>query len=769
MNLAATSEPTPGASVALTGSPAERRGPLRVFAWIYFFSGFSSLVYQVVWQRALSTHFGVGPISTTVIVSLFMAGLGIGSYIGGAISKRTKDSITAYFAVELTLGIFGGCSLWFLQLAGPILARSSLLLGATVVAGFLLVPTILMGITFPLLTQIFVERDPRLGAAVSRLYFVNTLGAGFGAITSSVLLISFFGLDSALYVAAASNLTLAFAIQLARRLDRYKAEQTLDSVTSVAPKEQATPARFPIVLVFVTGFLAIGYQMVWFRMVGVLVKDSPYSFSGILATYLLGIAFGSLWVHRWLERHGPKQARDLYFGLQVAIGLYALGIVLLVYLLRDVPAVEALLRMSFRADTHPPKIAPGMFAKPAALFVVFDIFWWSLLLFFPATLCMGAAFPLAPLLVNRDVRGGGASVGRVYFLNVAGNVAGGIVTGFLLLPAVGSDLTLMLFTSVNLLFVTLIDRVGRFQLQRGLRVAVCLALVLGVWLLGFGRGELMQALHPHAGPGKKYFSEGVEGTVLTYVDGPKVGTYLNGQRHGGRPNPSFYVEAIEAAAFARALERVLFIGYGTGSTLEALLKLPELEQVVLVELNATLMENLRRDPLFQALLSDARIQLIIDDGRRYLLSGSEQFDLILLDPLRTATAYSNNLYSREFFALVSSHLTPGGSMMLWQDEFDILPRTVASVFPQLRHYNYFLLASGQPFVETPTRRDVILRGFEPAMQRLIAGTPARLLQPGDPHLPDLHSGAVNTDWKPRTEYYLGWSARAYFGSSNPRP
>jgi spermidine synthase len=734
------------------------RGPLRALAWVYFCSGFSALVYQVVWQRALSTHFGVGPISTTLIVSVFMAGLGLGSHLGGVLTQKVADRITAYFLVELALGVFGASSLGILQLAGPFIAQSSFAAGLAVVAGFLLLPTVLMGMTFPLLTQIFVERDPRLGAAVSRLYFVNTLGAAFGALSSSVVLVSFFGLDVALYVAAAINLALAGGIQLARRVDQRHASAGIPP----AAADDTPLERFPIALVFVTGFVAIGYQMLWFRMVGILVKDSPYAFSGILATYLLGIACGSLWVHRALASRRLKSPRQLYFGLQVAIGLYALGVALAVYWLRDTAAFEALMQVSFRADTHPPKIAPGVFTSPRRLFLLFDIFFWSLLLFFPATLFMGAAFPLAPLLVNRNLQGSGATIGRIYFLNVAGNVAGGAITGFLLLPRLGSEWTLLLFTSINLAFLLPLARLGRFRLTRGLRVAAYVGLCAFAGLFGFGKGELVRALHPYDGLGESYFDEGVEGTVMTSVNGPKVVTYLNGQRHGGRPNPSFYVEAIEAAAFARSVERVLFIGYGTGSTLEALLKLPEVREVVLIELNATLMHNLQRAPLFRELLSDPRIHLIIDDGRRYLLSNDERFDMVLLDPLRTATAYSNNLYSHEFFDLVRQHLEPGGLVMLWQDEFDILPRTVASVFPHRREYSYFLLASSAPWVETAHRRDTILRGFDSETQRSIERSFSKLAPPRNVEGAGLVAGPINTDWKPRTEYYLGWSSRKYF-------
>ncbi|HTV21077.1 MAG TPA: fused MFS/spermidine synthase, partial [Polyangiaceae bacterium] len=521
---------------------------------------------------------------------------------------------------------------------------------------------------------------------------------------------------------------------------------------------------FPIAIVFVTGFVAIGYQMLWFRMVGILVKDSPYAFSGILATYLLGIALGSLWVHRALAAGRLPKPRQLYFALQVAIGVYALGIALLVYLLRDTSAFEALMQVSFRADTHPPKIVAGVFTSPKRLFLLFDIFFWSLLLFFPATLFMGAAFPLAPLLVNRNLEGSGATIGRIYFLNVAGNVAGGAITGFLLLPWLGTEWTLLLFTSVNLAFLLPLRELGRFRLTRSARIGAFAGVCALACLFGFGKGQLVRALHPNDDPGTQYFDEGVEGTVLTAVDGQKVITYLNGQRHGGRPNPTFYVEAIEAGAFARSVERVLFIGYGTGSTMEALLKLPEIREVVLVELNATLMHNLQRAPLFRDLLSDPRIRLVIDDGRRYLLSNPERFDMILLDPLRSATAYSNNLYSREFFELVSQHLEPGGLMMLWQDEFDILPRTVASVFPHLREYSYFLLASGEPWQQTPSRRDTILRGFDADTRNTLKHSLGKLAPGRNVEGDAAATGPINTDWTPRTEYYLGWSSRKYFAA-----
>lgn len=757
MTVSAPREPSSSLLGAAAPKAAHRATPLRAFAWIYFFSGFSSLIYQVVWQRALSTYFGVGPVSTTIIVSVFMAGLGIGSYLGGVLSRRVRDPVTAYFVAELTLGLFGATSLLLLSAAGALITQSAFGVGVIVVAAFLLFPTVLMGLTFPLLTQAFIDRDPRLGAAVSRLYFVNSLGAALGTLLTSVILISFFGLDVALYVAALTNLGLALAIQLARRITR-----TWQAPPARPPRADPL-GRFPSGLVFVTGFLAIGYQMLWYRLVGILVKDSPYAFSGILSTYLLGIACGSAWLLRKLDRADPGDLRRLYFVLQLSIGLYAAGITVLIYLLRHTTTVEALLELSFKASTHPPRIGPDLFTHPARMFLSFDIFWWSLLLFFPATLAMGAAFPLAPLLINRDLSSGGATVGKVYFLNVAGNVAGGILTGFWLLPALGTEHTLLLFTSVSLAYVSLIDRLGPLRPSVPVRVGVSLALICALWLFGFSRGDLMRALHARRGGGTTYFDEGVEGTVLVHVDGPAAVSYLNGQRHGGRPHPSFFLEGMEAAAFARSTKRALFIGYGTGSTMEALLQLPELEEIVLVELNATLMRTLQRVPLFQQLLAAPRIHLVIADGRQYLLEHAARFDLVLLDPLRSTTAYSNNLNSREFFTLVNDHLSPGGVMMLWQDEFDILPRTVRATFSHVRQYGYFLLAGASPLIETPGRRAAILHGLAPELRDAIVQFAATLPLPATLEGLSDAAGPINTDWKPRTEYYLGWPSTKYFG------
>src|ERR1700730_2984868 len=174
-----------------------------------------------------------------------------------------------------------------------------------------------------------------------------------------------------------------------------------------------------------------------------------------------------------------------------------------------------------------------------------------------------------------------------------------------------------------------------------------------------------------------FLNEGIDGLIGTYQSEDHVLTYINGSAHGGRPGYSFYYETIEAMSRTPKLTNALVIGFGTGSLVEMLLKSEEIKEVVLIELNSTLIANLRRLTLFYHMLNDPRLHLIIDDGRRYFINSRKMFDLITTDPLRTKTAYSNNLYSEDFFRLIAEHLNPEGVYLAWQDDHRVVPKKLA--------------------------------------------------------------------------------------------
>src|SRR5262245_12852934 len=257
---------------------AEMRGS--VFHAIFFLSGAAALIYQVCWQRLMSVYYGVGAISIAIVVSAFMLGLGLGALLGGRIADRAARPLLVYAGVEAAIGAFGLASLAILTQIGRSTAGSGYELTFVYSFAFLLPPTVLMGMTLPVAIGILQRVDSSLLRDTSRYYFSNTLGAAFGAIACGYVLLSLFGIDGAIYCAVVINLCLAGAIFLVARRD-------------VSPPGAAEASAFTwrpvLLLLFLNGFFAIGYQIVWVRLAIVLLKDSAYTFSTILAVYLLGI------------------------------------------------------------------------------------------------------------------------------------------------------------------------------------------------------------------------------------------------------------------------------------------------------------------------------------------------------------------------------------------------------------------------------------------------------------------------------------------------
>jgi spermidine synthase len=356
-------------------------------------------------------------------------------------------------------------------------------------------------------------------------------------------------------------------------------------------------------------------------------------------------------------------------------------------------------------------------------------------------------------------------VGTVYFFNTLGNVLGGIVTGFVLLPVLHTERALIALVIPNILMGLFVARVAGRRLPFVGRLVVTLSLLAAV-VLAFPRpGQLYAAIHGSPGPSfRTYLGEGIEGVVVTHHYNENVHNYINGLVHGGRPNPLYHAEAIEALTHANKHFNVLVIGFGTGSIVEAVEKQPGARRITLVELNDTLIRNLAHIPEIRAILADPRLDLIIDDGRRFLLRTDERFDLVLIDPLRTTTAYSNNLYSQQFFALVKQHLAPGGIFMAWMDEARVMPKTVHAVFPSIRCYGSartggFCIASDSPLRAEGTARDRILAHFTRDEQERIKGLWIAYLGDGTYVDAVARDFPVNQDWRPVCEYYLGLKVR----------
>src|SRR5262249_54388832 len=204
--------------------------------------------------------------------------------------------------------------------------------------------------------------------------------------------------------------------------------------------------------------------------------------------------------------------------------------------------------------------------------------------------------------------------------------------------------------------------------------------------------------------------------------------------------------------------KILVIGFGTGSFVEAVERAPGVQRITLVELNGTLIRNTWQVSEIRNILSDPRLDIVIDDRRRYLLSSNERFYLVMMDRLWTTTAYSNNLFSRQFSELVGRHLTPEGVFLIWMDETEVVPRTVSAAFPYIRCYGRseagFCIASPSPLRPDEAIRNRLLADFGPDERRRILGGTREYI--GDSTYIDTISNdlPINEDRRPVCEYYL---------------
>jgi spermidine synthase len=744
---------------------------VRFLLAVFLVSGLAGLIYQVAWQRLLTVHLGVGAISIALTVSVYMFGLGLGSLLGGRLAGRFKNPVALYALLEFTLGIVGLASFPAIQALGRFTAGAAPAVSFLCLFAFLSLPTLLMGMTLPLVTSIFAGLSRGFVYSVSHLYFCNTLGAAVGAVLTGYVLVSLLGLDGCIYLAAGINLFLAAAILRSRRAART----SMRLVNEGDPEPEAGHGwgYWAYLLVFVTGFVAIGFEIIGYRVIGVLVKDSPYAFSSVLSVYLLGIACGSLATRR-LAPASTARRRDLFLGIQFFMGLTVLLTFTGYFYLCHLPPLRALNRLSFTAELHP---SPALFTEGLGMhsmgdaFLLLDVFFWPFVFLFVPALFMGASFPLISSLAPRRTGGEGRAVGTTFFYGVLGNVSGGLLTGLVLLPAAGTERTLLIFGLAGTLF-----GMARFSQQVSslgvappipplYRRAAVLVLCAAFIAIFPAPGEFYAALHiPPFPPESVHFEEGLDAVVLTYEKGDRLRNYINGQGHGYRPGPVFIAEAVAGLSHTPSPEEVLVIGFGAGSIAEASLSCTEVRQVTVIELCRSVVRNLRKSAVCAAILDDERVWLVVDDGRRFLARTDKRFDLILMDPSRTTSAYSNNLHSRQFFALAGQHLTPGGILMVGGlDDYRTIARTLLEEYEYVRAYPNFCLASSAPLHQNRLRFDRLLHSLSADLQAAIRELDWEALE-GPPLRRQTAGYPVNEDRRPVSEYYLGLRFRRWLAS-----
>ena len=440
-------------SLKLNLAPSDGRR-LVFFSILFLGSGAAGLIYQIVWERLLELYFGVTLTAITLIVAAYMAGLGLGSLYGGRIAEKQKHALLLYGLLELGIGIFGFFSPVLILNIGQATAGSPYWLVFILSFLLLLIPTFLMGMTLPLLSQAFIHRVETSGQIIGILYGINTIGAAVGTLAAGYILIGAFGFDGSINFAFALNSVIGLLAVLA---SRQKAE------TSPAPKgnsalQQKLDSRWGYLRIlsasFLVGFIGLGYEMLWIRVLSIVNKNTVYGFPSILFVFLVGLAVGGYVWGRQADR-SPRIER-LFWKVEIGVGLIAALTFFLFWLsLRQNWSFNWLGDFWQMQKPLPPMVDVDgslVFSRRVLLNSLAHYFLPILVLVLPSSFLMGGGLPILDRIAINSPEVAGRRIGDIHLANIIGAVFGSLTISFLLLPMIGSELTLKVLVLLSFVF-----------------------------------------------------------------------------------------------------------------------------------------------------------------------------------------------------------------------------------------------------------------------------------------------------------------------------
>ena len=746
--------------------------PLRVVMALFAVTGFSALCLQVVWQRVISIHGGVDLFSSATVVAAFMAGLGLGNLLGGALADRLgpKNSILAFAAANLAIGLFGWISIAIFYDGYRALVQHIASLPAAFAFHFVLlvVPTTLMGLSLPLLSRGVVRTVGEAAPLVSRLYAANTLGAAAGAAIGGWFLLGNLGFDGTVRLASSLNILAAAAVLLLGRAARER-EAPAASTLASGPEAAGPDARiWPwLALYAATGAAALALEVVYFRLVDGIMRSNSYTFAHVLTLYLLLFGAGAAAAGERARRSPRPDATFLW--IQFWIGAASLLGVLLLLNMPSFFGIREGLEQYFRGEGYIYGLELPTDLRSTTALAFAHLIAPALVMGAPVFL-MGYAYPFIAALVLRRDSTLGRHTGALMACNILGNVAGSLIAGFVLLDLFGTAGTLVLLAG-------LLMALGAAAALRGTRArvlravgAIAAAAALG---LAFPSNDRLWGFL-HGTPSERFALVEERSCVNALVEDDGIQMlYLNAAAQNGYPYDDFHLLiGLFPALLHPNPQRSLAVGLGIGATPYGMLLDPRMQRVETVEICGGLPALLAELGQFGAheserLLADPRHALTIGDGRKHLLAADRPYDLITVDALRPESGYSGNVYSVEFYRLVAARLAPGGLFAQWVPTERVLA-SVAEVFPHVATAvgpgpAEFLIASNDPI---PADRGHTLARFRArqhgalspeqgaSLERFLEHAELTHVRRGEPRPTPTPEQELNRDLHPRDEYFL---------------
>ncbi|HEU4566274.1 MAG TPA: fused MFS/spermidine synthase [Gemmatimonadaceae bacterium] len=745
---------------------------------VFILSGAAGLIYESIWSRYLGLFVGHSAYAQIIVLAIFLGGMSVGAMAVGRRSERLRDPLLGYALVELAVGLIG---LAFHPLFGaatrvaydvlfpPLAGSAALTVAKWGVASLLILPqSVLLGTTFPLMSAGALRHvtPGTPGRTLSMLYFANSLGAAFGVLAAGFWLLRVAGLPGTLAAAAAINIVVAVVTFAATRLVRRAGARTgtsamvadrsdADAIEIAAARggpppmhENSTPPadlphhadapaidsarasaepapiwRLLLVVSFGTAVASFIYEIAWIRMLSLVLGSATHSFELMLSAFILGLALGALWIRTRADRLAhPVRALAI---VQLVMGLAALA-TLPIYL-------ESFRWMAALLD------ALDLTESGYHVFTI-TRYAFCLAVMLPATFCAGMTLPL--ITRTLFVSGmGERAIGAVYGINTLGSIAGVVLAGLILLPAVGLKTLLIEGAALDMALGILLLRAAtdrRSARGRRLLLAGAAAAVAGVVLADrgvafdpnlLGSGVFRYGRIPERGSRTiVYHRDGRTATVTVGRSGGWTFISTNGKPDasldgawlerapddsadadtglapvrrplGGDESTQALLPLISLAHRPGAATAAV-IGQGSGMTSHFLLGSPRIREVVTIEIEPAMIEGSRRAfyPANRRVFDDPRAHFVIDDAKSYFASGRRRFDLIISEPSNPWVSGVSGLFTAEFYDRVRRYLAPGGLFAQWLHLYEIDDDLVLSVLAALHHsfpaYQVFQTSKG---------------------------------------------------------------------------
>jgi spermidine synthase len=666
-----------------------------LFFFIFTASGFAGLIYESLWTQYLKLFLGHAAYAQTLVLTVFMGGMALGSWLCAHYSKQWSNLLFGYALVEAVIGV---CGLLFHPLYVQFLelAYTKLIPGLgspaavtifkwTTASLFILPQSILLGMTFPLMTAGVIRRFPgNAGATVAMLYFTNSIGAAIGVLAGGFLFIAWWGLPGTLVSAGIINIVAAAIVWQYVRGNQPPAKQTAKKVESRTGVVTAFAYRALLGVALLTGLSSFIYEIGWIRMLNLVLSSSTHAFELMLCAFITGLALGGLWIRRRID--GLQQPVRFLAFVQMAMGGLAL-------------ATLPLYGRTFEFMAW----LMGNLEKSAAGYAAFNIAsnGIALAIMMPAAFCAGMTLPLITAILLRGGHGE-KSIGAVYAFNTIGCIIGIVIAVHVAMPMLGLKGMLGLGAGIDIVLGLALAwwifpsaRIPAIATAAG--AAVLLIAMTGIT---FEQNKMASGVYRSGvllDPGKDFVVYHHDGKTAT-VSVTKTGPFLT-IKTNGKSDASISLTAEDSRYDDESTQIMLggmplvlnphartaaVVGWGCGMTTATLLSTPQLARVDSVEIEPTMIraaEFFR--PRVDRAYTDPRSHIYIEDAKTFFSLYHRKYDIIVSEPSNPWVSGVAGLFSKEFYKRIRAHLNEDGLLVQWLQLYEIDMPLVASVFDAL--------------------------------------------------------------------------------------